>query len=67
MGAFAWYYNAGQGTYYWTEAYNMSASNFAQKVSVLVKQPISAADTSSATKSNFEAMKKRATNTIHID
>lgn len=63
---YAWYYNAGGGTYYWTESYNMSTSQFAREVSHLIDKCTSAADISAGTSAGFEALKKRASTLIYV-
>ena len=42
----AWYYNAGNRVYYWTESYTLSATQFAREVSRLTGNSISASDVS---------------------
>lgn len=44
--AIAWYYNAGNMVYYWTESYTLSATQFAREVSLLTGKTISASDVS---------------------
>lgn len=44
----------------------MNASYIALEVSFLIEQLFSTSDTSSATKTDLEAMKKRALKTIYI-
>ena len=44
MAAFAWYYGAEHSVYYWTEAYTMSATQFAIAVSERIGRTITASD-----------------------
>ena len=48
MGSYAWYYNAGNSTYYWTRSYVMSATQFAREVSRMTGKNLSASDISAA-------------------
>ncbi len=67
MANLVWYYNAGNGVYYWTESYSMSVTQFALKVSQELGKTITASDTSAATKKiNVDAMKARASTLIHL-
>lgn len=67
MGAYAWYYNAGGGTYYWTPSYTMSATQFAMEVSRLIGRTISASDISVAKRqSELDAAEERSTEMIRI-
>ncbi len=67
MGAYAWYYNAGHGVYYWTESYSMSASQFASEVSDRIGIRITASDTSVAYRqSDMDAVESRAMALYHI-
>lgn len=67
MGSVAWYYNAGQGLYYWTEAYKMSATQFAREVSDMLGTDITAGDISAASRqSEVDAMKRRASTLIYV-
>ena len=67
MGAYAWYYNAGQGVYYWTESYSMSATQFANEVSERIGRTITASDTSVAyRRADMDAVEYRAMSLIHI-
>lgn len=61
MSAIAWYYNVGDGIYYWADSWSMSATEFANKVSSEIGKNLTAADISAPTKlSDVEAMKRRA-------
>lgn len=67
MGYYAWYYNAGDKLYYWTESYNMSTTQFANEVSRLVGKNLDASDISAASRqSDLDAMERRASQTIHL-
>lgn len=67
MGAYAWYYNAGCGVYYWTESYSMSATQFANTVSNAIGRKITASDTSVAYRqADMEAVKSRAAYLHHV-
>lgn len=67
MGAnYAWYYNAGDRTYYWTESFNMSATQFANEVSELIGKPLTASDVSAADKKGYDSMLRRAARTIYV-
>lgn len=50
MGSYAWYYHADGRTYYWTESYSMSATQFAREVSRLTGKSLSASDISAASR-----------------
>ncbi len=67
VAAFAWYYNAGQGTYYWTESYTMSTFQFAREVSRLTGESLSESDISEAHRqADLDAIKRRARNIIYV-
>jgi hypothetical protein len=67
MGAYAWYYNAGRGIYYWTESYSMSATQFANEVSDIIGRRITASDTSVAYRqADMDSVAARATSLYHI-
>ncbi len=67
MGCYAWYYNAGQGTYYWGEAFEMSCTYFAQQVSELTGRNLGPSDVFAAnSKTEMNAVERRASNLIHI-
>lgn len=66
-GSYAWYYNAGQGTYYWTESYTMSATQFAREVSEMTGRNLSASDISAANRqSDIDGVQRRATTLIYV-
>ena len=44
MAAVAWYYCAGNSVYYWTKAYDMSATQFAIAVSERIGRTITASE-----------------------
>lgn len=68
MGCYAWYYNAGQGTYYWGEAFMMSCTHFAQEVSKFTGENLGPSDVSAAnSKAEMIAVERRALRLIHID
>ena len=67
MAYYAWYYNAGQGTYYWGESFKMSCTQFAQEVSSLTGKKLGPGDISAATKNDMDKVERRASNLIHID
>lgn len=67
MGAYAWYYYAGTGTYYWTEAFNMSTTQFAREISGLVGKSLGPSDISEArSRSDLDSVKRRALEMIYI-
>lgn len=67
MGAYAWYYNTGTGTYYWTESYAMSATQFAREVSNRIGQGVNAPDISCAYRqADMDKVNKRARELIYI-
>lgn len=67
MGAnYAWYYRTEDCTYYWTEAFNMSATQFANEVSVRVGKLLNASDISAADKRAYDRMIECAMLQIHI-
>lgn len=67
MGSIAWYYNAGQGTYYWTESYTLSASQFAYEVSRMIGRSISASDVSAAySQHDLNGVESRASIMIYV-
>ena len=67
MGAYAWYYNTGTGTYYWTESYTMSATQFAREVSNRIGQSLSASDISCAYRqADMDKVHSRARELIYI-
>ena len=67
MSSYAWYYNAGNGIYYWTNSYDMSASQFAREVSSIVGRSLSASDVSAASgQSDLNSVERRARQMIYI-
>ncbi|MBR3591612.1 MAG: hypothetical protein IKL46_02040 [Clostridia bacterium] len=67
MGCMAWYYNAGQGVYYWTEGYTLSATQFANKVSQMLGKSVTAGDVSAAMRqSDIDSMNRRASTLIYV-
>lgn len=67
MGAMGWYYNAGNGVYYWTTSGDMSATQFAREVGSIIGKSLSASDVSEVKRqSEFDAMKKRASQAIYL-
>lgn len=63
----AWYYNAGNRVYYWTESYNMSTTQFAREVSHRIGKSISASDVSACERqSDLDSKRKIASQFIYI-
>ena len=54
---YAWTYNAGNGVYYWTESFTMSATQFAREVSSKVDKSLSSSDVSAETKVGWMLLK----------
>lgn len=64
----AWYYNAGNRVYYWTESYTMSATQFAREVSRYVGKSLSASDISACERqADLDSKRKIASEFIYID
>lgn len=67
MGAYAWYYNDhSNDVCYWTYAYEMSATDFAGKVSRLIGRSMSASDTSYASGNADLERHQRGMRSVHI-
>ena len=67
MAAYAWYYNDHQkGICYWAFAWEMSATDFASRVSTYIDGYISASDTSQAVGSTDLERHQRGMDTIHV-
>ena len=67
MGAYAWYYNAGGGKYYWSWSYDFSASQFAQEVSSRIGRTVTASDISYASNQHdLDKMKERASSVTQL-
>lgn len=67
MASYAWYYHADGYTYYWTESYNMSATQFAREVSHLTGKSLSASDISSASRqADLDRIKRIASTLIYV-
>lgn len=67
MGSYAWYYNAGNRIYYWTESYTMSATQFAREVSHATGTTLSASDISAAERqADIDRIRYLASTLIHI-
>lgn len=67
MAAVAWYYCAGNSVYYWTKAYDMSATQFAIAVSERIGRTITASDVAqSIRQKEVDAMMRRASQAIYI-
>ena len=67
MAAVAWYYCAGNSVYYWTKAYDMSATQFAIAVSERIGRTITASDVAQAIRQKeVDAMMRRASQAIYI-
>ena len=65
MAAVAWYYCAGNSVYYWTKAYDMSATQFAIAVSERIGRTITASDVAQAIRQKeVDAMMRRASQAI---
>lgn len=68
MGCYAWYYNAGQGVYYWGKAFEMTCTYFAHEVSNIIGESLGPSDVSAAnSKSEMDAVERRANRLIYID
>ena len=64
----AWYYNAGNRVYYWTESYTMSATQFAREVSRHIGKSISASDVSACERqADLDAKRRIASEFIYIN
>lgn len=67
MGSFAWYFHADDRVYYWTESYNMSATQFAREVSRRTGKSLTASDISAASRqADIDWIKRIASSVIHI-
>lgn len=67
MGSYAWYYHADDRVYYWTESYNMSATQFAREVSRRTGKLLTASDISAASRqADIDWIKRIASSVIHI-
>lgn len=67
MGSYAWYYHADGRTYYWTESYNMSATQFAREVSRLTGKSLTASDISAASRqADVDRLKNIANPLIYV-
>lgn len=65
--AYAWYYNAGGGLYYWAWSRDYSTSEFASVVSSESGQTVSASDVSYASNQHdLDKMKARASRLIQL-
>ena len=63
----AWYYNAGNMVYYWTESYTMSATQFAREVSQYVGKSLSASDISACERqADLDKKRRIASEFIYI-
>ncbi len=68
MAAYGWYYYAGNLTYYWTESYTMSATQFAREVSRYTGEKLTASDISEAKRqADIDRIKRIASKLIYID
>lgn len=68
MGSYAWYYNAGNFTYYWTRSHVMSATQFAREVSKAIGKTLAASDISAADRqSDIDRLQRIAKNLIYVD
>ena len=67
MGSYAWYYHADGRTYYWTESYNMSATQFAREVSRMTGKSLTASDISAASRqADVDRLKNIASPLIYV-
>lgn len=67
MGSYAWYYHSDGYTYYWTEAYNMSATQFAREVSRMTGNSLSASDISVAYRqADLDRIRRIASTLIYV-
>lgn len=67
MGSYAWYYHGDNRTYYWTESYNMSATQFAREVSRMIGKSLSASDISAASRqADIDRIKRIASTVIYV-
>lgn len=68
MGSYAWYYHADDRTYYWTESWTLSTTEFAQRVSSIIGERITASDISSASgKADLDRVRRVADTLIYVD
>lgn len=67
MGSYAWYYHADDRVYYWTESYNMSATQFAREVSHMTGKSLTASDISAASRqADIDRIKRIASSVIYV-
>lgn len=67
MASYAWYYHADGFTYYWTESYNMSATQFARVVSEMTGKSLTASEVSAANRqADIDRIKKIASTLIYV-
>lgn len=67
MGSYAWIYHAEGRTYYWTESYTLSATEFANQVSYMIGKRITASDVSAATReADLDRIRKIADKLIYV-
>ena len=67
MGSYAWYYHADGRTYYWTESYKMSATQFAREVSRMTGKSLTASDISAACReADVDRLKNIASPLIYV-
>lgn len=67
MGSYAWYYHDDNRTYYWTESYNMSATQFAREVSRMTGKSLSASDISVAYRqADLDRIRRIASTLIYV-
>lgn len=67
MGSYAWYYHADDRVYYWTESYNMSATQFAHEVSHMIGKSLTASDISATSRqADIDRIKRIASTVIYV-
>lgn len=63
----AWYYHGDGDSYYWTESYTLSVTEFASKISDKIGRSVYASDISQAmSQKEIDKMKRRATKLFYI-
>lgn len=68
MGAYAWCYYTNEGREYWTEAFKMSATDFAIKVSGILHKDICSQDLAALNQKDVQRKKKYPDEKfIHVD
>jgi len=68
MGTYAWSYNTNDGREYWAEAFNMSATDFARRVSGILDKDIHPQDLAALRQKDVQRKKKHPDKKfIHVD